>query len=206
MSNEPKLQTKDLIMIGVLNTVFVAVFFVFGMLMGVTPLTALFYSSAAAVPGGIVFMLLLAKVPKTGVFIISGVVQGGLMFLLQFYWPTIITVIAMALIAELIVISGKYTSFSRLIIGYVLLIIGYTLGSFGPVILFTKSYIKTATGLGYDPTYVNNLVSILSYRMGLLLVVLSIIGAILGGLIGKKLLYKHFTKAGIIYVDRSASI
>jgi len=84
------------------------------------------------------------------------------MFLLQFYWPTILTVIAAAIVSEFIVTSGRYRNWGKIMVGYNLLILGYTVGSFGPVIMFTNSYVQTATGLGYDPGYVNNLVSLSS--------------------------------------------
>lgn len=77
-----KLNAKDFILIGVLTALMWIICMIISTIMSVTgPLTNVFYPAVTAIPNGIVMMLLLAKVPKKGVFTISGTIQG-ILFLL----------------------------------------------------------------------------------------------------------------------------
>jgi energy-coupling factor transport system substrate-specific component len=118
-----KLSVKDLITLGVLNAVFIFIFSIFGMVLGMLPVTYLFMPAVVAVPLGAVFMLLMAKVAKTGAFLISGILQGAVCLFLGVYWPVITAIIIAALIGEVIV-QGSYKSFKRIATGYAVLICG----------------------------------------------------------------------------------
>ena len=64
-----KLNAKDFILIGVLTALMWIICMVISTIMSVAgPVTNVFYPSVVAIPNGIVMMLLLAKVPKKGVF------------------------------------------------------------------------------------------------------------------------------------------
>lgn len=66
-----KLNAKDFILIGALTALMWIICMVISTVMSVAgPVTNVFYPSVVAVPNGIVMMLLLAKVPKKGVFTI----------------------------------------------------------------------------------------------------------------------------------------
>lgn len=67
-----KLNAKDFILIGVLTALMWIICMVISTIMSVAgPVTNVFYPSVVAIPNGIVMMLLLAKVPKKGVFTIA---------------------------------------------------------------------------------------------------------------------------------------
>ena len=66
-----KLNAKDFILIGVLTALMWIICMIISTIMSVAgPVTKVFYPSVVAIPNGIVMMLLLAKVPKKGVFTI----------------------------------------------------------------------------------------------------------------------------------------
>ena len=66
-----KLNAKDFILIGVLTALMWIICMIISTIMSVAgPVTNVFYPSVVAIPNGIVMMLLLAKVPKKGVFTI----------------------------------------------------------------------------------------------------------------------------------------
>ena len=50
------------------------------------PVTNVFYPSVVAIPNGVVMMLLLAKVPKKGVFTICAAIQAILFLLVGAFW------------------------------------------------------------------------------------------------------------------------
>ena len=71
-----KLNAKDFILIGVLTALMWIICMVISTIMSVAgPVTNVFYPSVVAIPNGIVMMLLLAKVPKKGVFTICAAIQ-----------------------------------------------------------------------------------------------------------------------------------
>ena len=77
-----KLNAKDFILIGVLTALMWIICMIISTIMSVAgPVTNVFYPSVVAIPNGIVMMLLLAKVPKKGVFTICAAIQA-ILFLL----------------------------------------------------------------------------------------------------------------------------
>ena len=76
-----KLNTKDFILIGVLSALMWVICMIISTVMSVAgPVTNICYPSGVAIVNGIPMMLLLAKVPKRGVFTISSVIQGILLW------------------------------------------------------------------------------------------------------------------------------
>lgn len=199
MDNEQdkKLKVKDLIALGVLNAVFIVTFSVMGMILGMFPLTYLIMPALVAVPLGVVFMLLVAKVAKKGAFFISGILQGIVFLLLGIYWPLITAIVAASLAGEILV-QGDYQNFKRIAAGYMLLILGYAFGSFSPVVFFAEAYRTMAVGRGYDEGYINQLIALLNGPVLVAILAVSAAGALAGAYFGRRVLKKHFVKAGIV--------
>ena len=73
-----KLNAKDFILIGILTALMWIICMIISTIMSVAgPVTNVFYPSVVAIPNGIVMMLLLAKVPKKGVFTICAAIQAA---------------------------------------------------------------------------------------------------------------------------------
>lgn len=197
MDRKAKLQVKDLITLGVLNAVFIVIFSVIGIVLGMFPVTYLIMPAIVAVPLGVVFMLLLTKVAKTGTFFISGILQGTVLLILGVYWPVVTAVVSAALLGEFIV-QGKYSRFKRIAAGYAVFICGYSLGSFAPLVFFAEAYRAMAVSRGYDAGYINKLIELLNGPVLLGILAMSALGALLGALLGKRIMSKHFAKAGIV--------
>ncbi|UNC93102.1 MptD family putative ECF transporter S component [Candidatus Contubernalis alkaliaceticus] len=193
-----RLQVRDLISLGVLNAVFIVIFFAIGMTLGMIPLTYIFMPAAAAVPLGVVFMLIVSKVPKKGAILISGIVQGAVFLLLGSYWPMVLAIMLAAAMGEFIAGSGVYKSFAKISSAYALLICGYFLGAFIPVVFFAERYREMTVGRGYEEAYIDSLISLLNAPLLLIIMGVSAVGAVLGAFLGKRILKKHFLKAGIV--------
>ena len=69
------------------------------------PVTNVFYPSVVAIPNGIVMMLLLAKVPKKGVFTICAAIQAILFLLVGAFWFIPIGLIIGGVICDFLVMS-----------------------------------------------------------------------------------------------------
>ena len=82
-----KLNAKDFILIGILTALMWIICMIISTIMSVAgPVTNVFYPSVVAIPNGIVMMLLLAKVPKKGVFTICAAIQAILFLLVGAFW------------------------------------------------------------------------------------------------------------------------
>lgn len=190
---------KDYVLMGI----FSAVMFVLAMLLmfitGMTPATYLFYPTVFALICGPLFMLIAVKVQNFGAFLIPAIVIGILLGLMGAQ-TLLITVIVFGLIAEIIASSGKYRDYKRIAIAYIVLILGFYGGDIAPIYVFTNWYIRESTGgvTGTDLTYVNTLIAAAKSWLGILSFLTCIVAAFLGTVIGKRILKKHFKKAGMI--------
>lgn len=193
-----RINTKDLVTLGILNAVAIVLIFVISMFMGILPITYIFLPAVLALPVGVVYMLMLARVPKTGAFLVSGLVQGGVLLLMGSFWPMISVLVLASLLAELVVLTGSYKSFSRVALGYVLYVVGYAFGGFAPAVFMADYYMAYCTGCGYDAAYIGGVVSLVSLPVFLFILAITAVGAAIGALLGKKLLKKHFARAGIV--------
>lgn len=81
-----KMKAKDFITLGIFTVLFFAVVMVCIFASAATVVTFAFGSAIAALPGGIIYMLMRAKVPKAWSILLSGVVIGLIEFLIGAGW------------------------------------------------------------------------------------------------------------------------
>ena len=120
-----KLNAKDFILIGVLTALMWIICMIISTIMSVAgPVTNVFYPSVVAIPNGIVMMLLLAKVPKKGVFTICSAIQAILFLLVGAFWFIPIGLVIGGVICDFLVMGRKeitmkscllYTSYFELL-------------------------------------------------------------------------------------------
>ena len=89
-----KMKAKDFITLGIFTVLFFAVVMVCIFASAATVVTFAFGSAIAAIPGGIIYMLMRAKVPKAGSVLLSGVVIGLIEFLIGAGWAVAVGFIA----------------------------------------------------------------------------------------------------------------
>ena len=194
MSRKEKLSAKELIQAGGFGAIYLVVYFTLAMLLGFNPITFFVTGPIAAVVLGTVYMLYVAKVPKRGAIFILSIFNGFLLstnFVYAFF-----IVIALGLIAELIAGSGKYKSITRNILSFGVFFFASISVYIG--VLFTREqYLETAMQY-YGSYYSEVLENILSVRNVVLLLTADFVAGLIGAFIGKKLLKKHFERAGIV--------
>lgn len=202
MNNEvrnQKLGIKDFALMGIFSAVMFGLAMVLMFITGITPAIYIFYPTIFALLCGPLFMLIIVKVQKFGVFFIPSAIMGILLGLMGAQ-TLLITSIIFGFIAEIIAKSGKYKDYKRITIAYTVLMFGFYLGDIAPIYVFTDWYIKQATGgvAGADMSYLNSLIGVAKSWLGVVSIVSCIIASLLGTVIGKRVLNKHFEKAGMI--------
>ena len=192
------LSVRDLATIGIFTAVMFALTMITGAITGTIPVLFLFSPALFGILAGPMFMLIAAKVHKTGAIIIPSLLIGALWSLLGG-----ITVLgfmgALGIIGEILASKTKYDSFKALVISYALFVVGYYLGAIGPIYFFTDWYLSFAEATaGYDPAYVESVVSAALSWASAVAIPATLLAAVVGAFFGRRLMRRHFENAGIV--------
>ena len=195
-----KLNAKDFILIGVLTALMWIICMVISTVMSIAgPITNVFYPAVVAIPNGIVMMLLLAKVPKKGVFTISGTIQGILFLLVGGFWLIPVALIIGGLICDFLVIGSREISMKSMIIAYTIFNGIFAFGAIvGPMRFLQSAFVGAMEKNNIAQDYIDGMVSITSGFMPVVIVAAGLLGGLIGGYVGQKALKKHFIKAGLV--------
>ncbi|MDR1589970.1 MAG: MptD family putative ECF transporter S component [Oscillospiraceae bacterium] len=196
--NQNNLKAKDLITTAVFTVVFALVVFVASMTLGMIPVGFPFLVSAIGLIGGIIWTYMRVKVPKPFTITIQCIVSGALFFILGTYWGTVVGCIVGGILADIITSVGKYKSFKLTTAGFAVFCLCVHFGSFLVVLVARDWYYEYCLSSGMTVEWMETFLNFLNWPVMLGTGVLSAVCAIVGMLIGKALLKKHFVKAGII--------
>ena len=163
-----------------------------------TVVTFAFGSAIAALPGGIIYMLMRAKVPKAGSILLRGIVIGLIEFLIGAGWAVAVGFILGAIISELLARIGNYKSFWLNTIGYSVYMMFFALGTYLPMVIMTGYVDDMSTSNGVSAEYLTELHSFMNGTMVVIIAIVTFVAGILGALIAKGVFKKHFQKAGIV--------
>jgi len=190
-----RLVLKDLINIAIFSVIYFVGLFVIGTPLGFLVVTYLAFPFAVSVVLGIAVMFLLAKVQKPFGLFIFAALPGCLMTLMGHTPVVAIHSLIVAAFAELVRKACGYKTVKGSIVGYALMSL-WLCGAFWQIYIFTDQY-RALTEKMIGAEYAQQLVSLPIWIMPLLYVT-AFAGGILGGLLGKKVLKKHFEKAGLV--------
>ena len=194
MDDSKKIKGKDLINIGIFTAIYFVVILAFAML-GFIPIFMPLMAVFDPLFGGIVFMLFLTKVKKPGMIFIMNILMGILMWLTGMSFYALVVGAVAGLIAELIYKSGDYRSSKKAVLTHAVFSL-WVWSNFLPLFLQPEKYWSTRQQFGED--YINTLTNLMPIWMCPVLLVVCFVFGILGGLLGKAILKKHFAKAGIV--------
>ena len=193
MQKANKLNGKDLINVGVFSAIYFVIIMAIAML-GYIPIMMPLLCVIGPALCGIPFMLFLTKVKKFGMILIMSIIMGIMMWLTGMGWYALVVGFFSGLAAELIYKSGKYASSAKAILTHGVFSI-WMWANFLPLFFDKVGYFSTRQSFGQE--YIDALTSLMPPWMCPTLFATCIIFGIIGALIGKALLKKHFRKAGI---------
>jgi len=191
-----KLEIKDLINVGLFTALYFVCFFAVGML-GFVPIFLVILPFICPLVAGIPFMLFLTKVKKFGMVTGMGIILGLLMFAFGHPWPCIVFGAIFGFIADLIFKSDNYQNMKLSVIGHGVFsewIMGAIISLFFG---FRETYVVSLRA-GYGDVYADKLAQLTPNWLFWVMVVMAFAGGISGAMIGKKVLKKHFKKAGVV--------
>ncbi len=192
---DSKINSKDLINIGIFTALYSVVCMVVAFI-GFIPILMVVMPAACVLIGAIPFMLFLTRVNKFGMVTIMGVLVGLIIVLMGRPLPAFFFGVIAGLLADLYLKSTNYSSASKAAIGcaiFSLWIMGMALPMyFG----YHDAYMESLRS-GYGDAYVNTLAGLTPDWMFFVSAVSVFVAGLIGGVIGSKVLKKHFVKAGM---------
>jgi energy-coupling factor transport system substrate-specific component len=192
-----KWQIRDLVTIGIFSALFFVIFLVCLIAFGWNPLIYLFFPALVSFLCATVFLLLVTKVKKTGtIFIFS--LLNGLIFLLLGYPHLLAAILAGGLIAELLVAGSAYQKLGSIVAGYAVIMTSIAFGIFGPLYFWAEWYIQRSIDGGAAPEYMAALSDYVSLWVLSGILLMTAVGTLLGMLVARRMLRKHFEKAGMV--------
>lgn len=195
MKNE-RMNAKDLMTVGL----FTAIIFILSMaagMLGFIPILIPFLTVIVPLLCGIPFMLFLTKTKKFGMITIMGTLCGFLLGIMGMgvYWVTATGVIA-GFCADLIFRSGNYASAKKGVLSHAVFS-QWAFGSMIPIVVTRDAYFAKLINGGYGEEYANALMRYVPDWSLVPILAAGFIAGIVGALIGKAVLKKHFVRAGI---------
>ena len=195
--NANKLKAKDLITTAIFTVVTIIVFFAGSMTFGMVPLLYPFLVAAVSIPGGIIWAYMRVKVPKRFSIIIQSVVTTMVFWLTGIGPYLALGFLGGGVAAELISGAGKYKSFALNTVGYAAQAFFVHIGAFLIAIVARDYYYDFCVSGGMSVEWTNTFLDFISWPVLLGSGVLAMAGAVIGMLLGKAMLKKHFVKAGV---------
>lgn len=191
--DKTKLQTKDLITVGIFTAIYFVIFFAVAMI-GYIPIFYVLLPLILPIFAGIPFMLFLTKVKTFGMVTIMGTILGTLMLLTGHTYVPVVFCFGFGLLADLIFKVGKYQSKNLSILGYSVFSM-WIVGMLVPFWIMRDSFEKMMLdSMGVEYT---NASMALFDQFSFSFPIMAIVGGFIGGILGFKMLSKHFKRAGI---------
>ncbi len=190
-----KLKVKDLVTIGIFSVIYFVLFMLIGSA-GVIPILYLLFPIPLAIITGILVILFMAKAPKRGALFIFGMITPLVMWAMGYpYILPLLSLFFMA-IAEFIASRGEYKSLKYNTIAYAVFSC-WPISSIMQVLLVWERYSKLHTESMGDG-WLSTVKGLVTYQNVLLVLLGTFIAGLIGAYIGRKMLKKHFERAGIV--------
>lgn len=147
-----KLNAKDFILIGILTALMWIICMIISTIMSVAgPVTNVFYPSVVAIPNGIVMMLLLAKVPKKGVFTICAAIQAILFLLVGAFWFIPIGLVIGGVICDFLIMGRNEITMKSMMAAYALFSAIFAFSAICPIKFLQSAFVGAMEKKQYCP-------------------------------------------------------
>ena len=190
-----KIEAKDLITLGI----FTVIYFVIGAALSVLvaiPIIVPFFPALWALINGTVFMLYSTKVEKFGLITLMAVISGLLVGFTGMGFWCVPAGLIFGIIGDAIMKKGKYRNLKLNLLGYGVFSL-WTSGSLIPWVFFANDTAQRYAEGGYGLEYGAEVMAYTPWWSLIIFLGLNFVCGLIGGIIGKKLMKKHFEKAGI---------
>ncbi|MFT4109218.1 MptD family putative ECF transporter S component [Propionicimonas sp.] len=191
-----RFSARDLLNTAIFAVIYVVIVFAIAMLGIISPLVMLLTLPLAAIAGGIPYLLFLTRVRHAGMVTLFGTVVALLLFMMGHPWQSTILTILLSVISELVLASGRYHSTWAAIWTYVVFCAWFA-GPWIPFFLDPVSYFQRPSTAAMGEGYLREFQQVVTFPAVAAMVAATLVCGLLGGLLGTRLLAKHFQRAGL---------
>lgn len=193
MEEKKKFQIKDLIITALMVLCSQVLYRVLSFLF-VSPYTMLLAVPVWSIIGAIAYFLVPVKTKNTWMILLFCILTG----IISFYPPYIISLIIAGIMAMVIAQTKGIQNYKGLTIGYMIFCVlaGFS-GMCVPFLFYAEQTIKSYEKM-FGSEYMETLTKLVSPMNIVVFLVVIAICALIGAIISKKLMKKHFEKAGVI--------
>ncbi|MBO0446888.1 MptD family putative ECF transporter S component [Enterococcus ureilyticus] len=190
-----KLKIQDFISVGIYTAIYFLVVTIAMVILRFTipAFNSVLIPSATALFAGIVYLLVLHRIPRFGAITIMGSVMG-LFFLVSGHFPlSFLPNIVCAVAADWIQYRTKLSEKIRTLLSYTV----FSFGLMGPVLplwFMKNAYVDSLVARGKDTVYIDKVFAPITTTTFYVCVVSVILCSIVGLLIGQRIYEKHFDK------------
>lgn len=187
------LKMKDIATIGIFGAILYVVTMIVGAVTGMEMTIYMFSCSFVALFSAPFYMLIMGKVQKKGAVIMTCSVVGVLWALFGGIF-ILIWMVILGIIGEVIASKTQYQNYKVLTATFVLYVTAYYLGALAPLYYYSSYYYSH----GYSEEATQGLINAAHTTAAYVAIPAMLIVSVLAAFIAKKILHKHFEKAGII--------
>ncbi|WP_431930073.1 MptD family putative ECF transporter S component [Nonomuraea jabiensis] len=187
---------KDLINIGIFGALYLVVLYAINMLGFASPIAVLISLPASIVACGIPFMLFLTRVRHAGMVTIFALITAGILLLTGHPPISFAITLVCALVAEAIIWAGRYRSRRLSVLAYAAYSAWYV-GPMMPIFYAPADYFSSPSMQMMGADYTSQMQALLSPAVLIAFDLSTVAFGLLGGLLGLRLMRKHFEKAGL---------
>lgn len=189
-----KLTTKDLIGAGAFGAIYVVLLAVVSTILSMAPIAFLLTPLIMGIVGGTVYMVYVRRIQKTGAIMILAVLVG-LATSNSTIYPFFIALI-WGVLAEIVYKLRKNQGTTAIQLSYCV----FNLTSIGPffTIILAKQAFLDSCVMYYGQAYADTIDKYTPSWIALVFIAFAVVGALMGGKVGQRLLKKHFVKVGIV--------
>lgn len=191
-----RLTGRDYVVLVVFGVLLFAVFMVFSIVCSLSATTSWFTHGVGAVPAGIVWMYVLARVPKRGAVALMCLLVALLGLVMGMFWTGPLGIALGGVAAELVLgAPGERTAFRR-VAAFVAFVVCFWAGHVSLVYLTGQAYVDMVVASVMTAEYGQQLVDFMYGPLSLVALAVAVIGPLVGGLLGERVFKKHFARMG----------
>lgn len=194
-TEKPKggLTAKDILLDAVFGLVTFAIAMAIAMVFSFNTNLAWWTHAVAAIPCGIVWMYLMARVPKKGSPLIAGCVMALLGMLMGMAWTGPLGMAIGAVLCEAIMVIGKRSKWS-MAIGFAVFMLCWWFGMQALILFSGADYVQMVVEMGMTEEYGWGLVNWTQSPIFYVCGIVTFICGLFGSLLGFRVFKKHFAK------------
>ena len=195
VAKKPKesLTAKDILLDAVFGLVAFIIAMAIAMVFSFNTNLAWWTHAVAAIPCGIVWMYLMARVPKKGSALIAGCVMALVGLLMGMAWTGPLGMAIGAVLCEAIMIIGKRSKWSTAI-GFAVFMLCWWFGMQALILFSGADYVQMVVEMGMTEEYGWGLVNWTQSPIFYVCGIVTFICGLLGSLLGFRVFKKHFSK------------